>query len=70
MLNFSGFAKSASRPPLGLLASSPIMKGSEIPAKFNICWVDDMPTRLGATSPSSSLEAAESVIPPNVHLQS
>ncbi|KAJ6188568.1 hypothetical protein N7519_003476 [Penicillium mononematosum] len=36
------------------------------PEKFNICWVDDMPTRLGATSPSSSLEAAESVIPPNV----
>ncbi|OQE46400.1 hypothetical protein PENCOP_c001G00755 [Penicillium coprophilum] len=36
------------------------------PEKFNLCWVDDMPTRLGATSPSSSLEAAESVIPPNV----
>lgn len=36
------------------------------PEKFNICWVDDMPTRLGATSPTSSLEAAESVIPPNV----
>ncbi|KAJ5435181.1 Nucleotide-binding alpha-beta plait [Penicillium cf. griseofulvum] len=36
------------------------------PEKFNICWIDDMPTRLGATSPSSSLEAAESVIPPNV----
>ncbi|KAJ5550047.1 hypothetical protein N7461_004745 [Penicillium sp. DV-2018c] len=38
------------------------------PEKFNICWVDDMPTRLGATSPSSSLQAAESVIPPNVLL--
>ncbi|QQK42577.1 Putative CCR4-NOT core complex subunit Not4 [Penicillium digitatum] len=36
------------------------------PEKFNLCWVDDMPTRLGATSPSSSLEASESVIPPNV----
>ncbi|KAJ5129515.1 CCR4-NOT core complex subunit Not4 [Penicillium bovifimosum] len=36
------------------------------PEKFNICWVDDMPTRLGATSPCSSLQAAESVIPPNV----
>jgi CCR4-NOT transcription complex subunit 4 len=36
------------------------------PEKFRICWVDDMPTRLGATSPTSSLEAAESVIPPNV----
>jgi CCR4-NOT transcription complex subunit 4 len=36
------------------------------PEKFRICWVDDMPTRLDATSPTSSLEAAESVIPPNV----
>ncbi|KAJ6069845.1 hypothetical protein N7499_011732 [Penicillium canescens] len=36
------------------------------PEKFNICWVEDMPTRLGATSPASSLGVPDSVIPPNV----
>ncbi|KAJ5776327.1 uncharacterized protein N7511_001338 [Penicillium nucicola] len=36
------------------------------PEKFNIRWVEDMPTRLGASSPASSLGAQDSVIPPNV----
>jgi CCR4-NOT transcription complex subunit 4 len=36
------------------------------PEKFNICWFDDPPTQQGATSPTSSLEATEAGIPPNV----
>lgn len=33
--------------------------------KFDICWMDDT-TRMGATSPTTALETAESIIPPNV----
>ena len=36
------------------------------PEKFNICWVDEDQTRMGSTSPASTLDAADSVIPPNV----
>lgn len=36
------------------------------PEKFNICWVDDVSTPLGDTFSTSTLAAAESVIPPNV----
>lgn len=36
------------------------------PEKYNICWVDDDPAHLGTTSPTSTLDATESVIPPNV----
>ena len=36
------------------------------PEKYNICWVDDDPDQMGSTSPTSTLNPADSVIPPNV----
>ncbi|CAI7644380.1 unnamed protein product [Penicillium manginii] len=36
------------------------------PEKYNIYWVDDESTHMGTTSPTSTLDATESVIPPNV----
>ncbi|CEO60559.1 Putative CCR4-NOT core complex subunit Not4 [Penicillium brasilianum] len=36
------------------------------PEKYNICWVDDNSARMGATSPTGTLNTADSVIPPNV----
>lgn len=36
------------------------------PEKYNLCWVDDDSTRMGTTSPTSTLDATDSVIPPNV----
>lgn len=35
------------------------------PEKFDICWMDDA-AQMGATSPGTALETAESIIPPNV----
>ncbi|KAJ5669744.1 hypothetical protein N7462_010814 [Penicillium macrosclerotiorum] len=36
------------------------------PEKFNICWVDDNPTRLGTTSASGTVDGTDSIVPPNV----
>lgn len=36
------------------------------PEKYNICWVDDNSSHLGSTSPTGTVNGADSVIPPNV----
>ncbi|KAJ5093810.1 hypothetical protein N7456_009671 [Penicillium angulare] len=36
------------------------------PSKYNIFWVEDTAAQLASTSPTTALETAESIIPPNV----
>lgn len=36
------------------------------PEKYNICWVDDNSSHLGSSSPTGTVNGADSVIPPNV----